>query len=118
MRFYSKNESNAIVAVWSLDPMPGCPRVGISHGFEVFPEYQNQGYGKKSYQERIKKAKELGYTTLLATVVCGNVREEKILSRNKWISISRLYNPQTGNDVTLWKKDLDPNVTYEDLYGA
>jgi GNAT superfamily N-acetyltransferase len=119
VKYYTLNGIEGIpVAEWSLDPMPGCPRVGISHGFQVYPERRGTGWASISMKERLKKAKELGFQMLLATVVEGNLPEEFVLRHHGWQQFGYLFNPVTQNTVYCWKKDLDPNKTYEELYGT
>jgi len=100
------------VGSYEIDPMPGCPRVGISHALQINEGCRGIGYGTRAMDERIEKARELGYEVLIATVVAGNVAEEKILERFKWRPITTFDNLKTGHTVNLWVKNInDPYET-------
>lgn len=101
-----------VVGYYELDPMPGCSRVGISHGLQIFDNFRGRGFGTWAMGERLKKAKELGYEVLIATVVEGNVAEERILEKFKWRRVTVFNNLKTGHTVNLWMKHLnDPYET-------
>lgn len=118
MKYLTLNNDGLAVAEWNLDPMPGCARVAISHGFQVYPQFRGTGWASVSMKERLKKAKELGFQMILATVGDNNRPEEFCLRHHGWQQFGYLFNPNTGNTVYCWKKDLDPNRTYEELYGS
>src|SRR5258708_22355432 len=97
------------IGSYEIDPMPGCPRVGISHGLVIYPEFRGKGNGTKAMEERIENARKLGYDVLIATVICGNIQEEKILRNFGWKEVTIFLNHTPMHDSTLWYKNIsDP----------
>lgn len=116
MRIEIRNSAGYQVGEYQLDPMPGCPRVGISHGLRIHEEHRGRGYGKQAMKDRLAKAKELGYDILLATVVSNNERQNAILSKNQWKRVREFTNMKTNHQVTLWMRHVsDP---WEDFGGV
>lgn len=110
-----KSSSGEIIGRYFLDPFPACPKIAVSHGLEIFPEYRRHGYGTQAQRDRQKLAILLGYDVLLATVKVGNIAEEKILSRSGWRQVTNFFNTASDHDVGLWMCNLkDP---YKDWIG-
>lgn len=103
----SKLIRNIPIGSYEIDELPGCKRVGVSHKLQILIEFQKRGYGYKAMADRLDKARELGYKVLLATVVNSNKAQQKILRKFKWKEVTTWFNPTTGNDVTLWVRNLD-----------
>ncbi len=94
---------------YQLDPFPGCSKIGISHGLEIYPQFRNKGYGKKAHAERLAEAKRLGYEVLLCTINSANVAQVKILKHYGWRITREFWNPKTDHKVTMYYKHLtDP----------
>lgn len=104
------------IGYYELGPMQGCPRVGISYGLHILPEFRKKGFAYRAMEDRMAQAKADGYEILLATVVEGNKPEEKTLEKYKWRRLTILNNLKTGHTVNLWMKHL--NDPYEDWIGG
>lgn len=103
-----------VVGRYELTNMPGCAKIGISHGLVIHPEHRGKGYATKAHAERLEQAKKLGYRYLMATIVEGNKPQMHLLRKFKWREHGTLFNEKTDHVVTLWIKDLcDP---YAELY--
>lgn len=100
------------IGSYELTPMAGCARVAISHGLKINPEHRGKGHGWRAMSERIDTAKQLGFEVLIATVVNGNLPEEKILRKFGWKEVTTFDNLKSGNNVNLWVKNInDPYET-------
>ena len=98
------------VGVYHLEPLSGCPAVGVSHGFLIFPEFRNKGYGSRAHAQRLERAKQDGYTVLIATVWNGNEKEIAILKKFGWHKIDSFHNYKTSHDVSIWTKHLKESI--------
>lgn len=97
------------VGEYQLDSMPGCSRICISHGLQIWPQYRGKGYATIAHQNRLKQAIELGYDVILATIVEGNKPQEHLLQKFGWKQITFFDNLKTQHRVYLWEKNLsDP----------
>lgn len=113
---YVINVDGVEIGQYCLTEMAGCPRVVISHGLRIDEPYRNRGNGSRAMEDRINNAKMMGYEVMLATVVDGNVPEEKILRRYGWKEVTVFDNQRTGNTVKLWQLNL--NDPYKDWIGG
>lgn len=89
-----------------LNTLPGCSQVCVSNNAFVYEAFRGKGLGSKNHKLRLKRMKELGYDAAIATVVKGNVREEKILMANGWREVFEFKSKVTGNYVGLWTRTL------------
>jgi GNAT superfamily N-acetyltransferase len=91
---------------YELNPMPGCNQVVISNHAFIYPEFRGKGLGQKQHQERLDKARELGYNYILCTVQLGNKAEEAILKKNGWSVFATFLNKETQHNVEIYGKSL------------
>lgn len=100
-------ETGETIGYFDLDPLPGCPEVGVSHAMCIFGKHRGKGYGARALEERCKLVKTLGFAMLICTVASGNKPQEKLLPRAGFRSVSFFDNERTGNRVVLWVKNLN-----------
>jgi hypothetical protein len=102
-------EGVGVVGHYNLDPMPGCPKVGISSHLEIYSPHRGKRYAYPAMEDRIRLARESGFQILLCTVVVGNVPQEKVMRKFRFREVSWFDNETTGNRIRLWYKNLtDP----------
>jgi GNAT superfamily N-acetyltransferase len=94
------------IGEFELSPMPGCPRVGISHGLIIFPEFRGKGLSKRTQGIREELAKQQGYVVLLSTTAVGNTPQEHRQEWNGAKTIATFFNSKTQNDVKLYMRHL------------
>lgn len=103
--FYLRNkDDNEIITQFILQTLLGCNGVCVSHGVKIMPNYRGKGYGSMLCKFREDLARDLGYSSMICTVVNGNIPQEKIMQKNGWKIISSFHNKKTGNDVNLFFK--------------
>lgn len=91
---------------YELNPFPGCNQIVVSNHAFIYPKYRGKGLGQSQHQQRLAKAKELGYNLILCTVNKSNAAELHILDKNGWLPVERFTNTETGNDVAIWSRQL------------
>jgi RimJ/RimL family protein N-acetyltransferase len=96
-----------IVGEFKLSPLPGCAKICVSHGLKIYPEFQGKGFSTEAHKQRLALARHLGYRVIIATIVTTNKKQIHTLRKNHWKEVREFFNPKTGNNVTLWYKDLD-----------
>lgn len=96
MRFETEHGS------YELNPFPGCRSLVISNKAHIDPDKRGKGLGKQQHEERIKKAKELGYDAIIATVDAKNETERHILQTHGWHRQCRFLSSKTGHLVEVW----------------
>jgi RimJ/RimL family protein N-acetyltransferase len=110
----AEDGARVVIGSYSLDPLPGCPVIGVSHHLNIYPEWRGKGHGTQAMQERLDKAKELGFRILLCTVRTypENTPQVKILRRFGWKICREFSNVKTHHNVTLYIKDLHDPYEY------
>lgn len=105
---YIKHPNNCaeIIGEFCMTPMPGCPRVGISHGLVIYPQYQKQGLSKKTQKQRDDLAIELGFIVIVSTTKVGNAAQEHRQEWNGAKCVNTFHNPATKHDVKLYTRHL------------
>lgn len=103
---YRLSSNGMYVASFSMTHMPECPAIVVSHSSGVSYDLQGKGIGKILHSARIEACLEVGVVLMQATVVKGNVAEERLMDRYGWDKLSEFYNKDTGRDVCLYQKDL------------
>lgn len=99
-------ENGDYVAAFCLNQLDGCCGVCVSYHAGVSMAYRNRGIGSLLNQMRQQIAWNWGYTVILCTDRCDNECQEKILSRNAWDRMMTFCNRRTGNDVSIYAKNL------------
>jgi len=94
------------IGTFEMTPMPGCPRVGISHGLEIFPEFRGKGLSKRTQEVRDAFAKQSGFVVLISTTRCGNTPQEHRQEGNAAKVVASFYNNSTKHDVKLYVRHL------------
>lgn len=89
---------------YELNPFPGCNQIVVSNPAFIYPKYRGKGFGQKQHQERLDKAKELGYDMIMCTVNHTNCAELHILHKFGWDSGGSLFNHETGHFLVVYTK--------------
>lgn len=98
------NESE--VTTFKLTQMEGCSGICISSKVSISDEYKGKGYGSKFNHFREVLAKQMGYSSIMCTIVKGNIPQEKILTKNGWEVVNVFVNSKTGNTIEVYFKKL------------
>ena len=93
-------------SVREVSTMPGSPRVAISHGVVMFPEFRGQGHGKEECAMATARTCELGYDYILCTVTSDNEAQLSIMRGNGWNALDRFVSTSSGNTVLIFGKKL------------
>lgn len=104
--FINHPETNEVIGEYEFTSMPGCSRIGISHGLKIYPEFRGKGLSKQTQDIRDNKAKELGYIIILSTTAVGNAAQEHRQEWNCSKKVQWLFNDKTGHDVILYARHL------------
>lgn len=88
-----------------LTPMPGCPDIAISHAVYCH-QGKGGGYGKLANIERMRQARELGYSGMICTVEVGNERQHAILIASGWVKGGEVLNRRTGHYLVTYSVSL------------
>jgi predicted GNAT superfamily acetyltransferase len=87
---------------YELNPFPGCNQLVVSNHAFVLPQHRGTGEGQRQHQERLDKAKELGYDYIICTVKAQNSVEIHILEKNSWSLLDDFYNKETGDQILIY----------------
>ena len=88
-----------------LNPFPACKWLGVSNYAYVYPNKRGCGKGTNNHKLRIKRAKEMGYCSVICTVASINIPEKKILSKESWKHI-HTFQTHDNTTIEIWIKDL------------
>jgi hypothetical protein len=91
---------------YELNPFPGCNQICVSNHSLIYRGYRGEGRGQIQHQERLIKAKELGYDFIQCTVRGDNLAEKHILNKYNWSMMASFKSKETGNLVELWGRLL------------
>lgn len=91
---------------YELNPFPGCNQIVVSNHAFIYPKFRGQGKGRQQHEERLQKAKDLGYDLIMCTVKADNARERHILESNGWKQCQRFLNQETDNLIVIYVKEL------------
>lgn len=91
---------------YELNPLPGCNQLVVSNHAFVEPEHRGTGNGQAAHEERLKRARELGYDYIMCTVRATNAVQIHILEKYEWKHLDTFRNRETGNDVSVYGKQL------------
>jgi hypothetical protein len=98
---------DAHVATFTLQQLPGCGGVLLSHNSYVTLGEQGKGVGSFLQEMKMWIAAKLEAGMLLATVTCGNTAEEGLLEKHGWFRLGLPFrNVHTENKVQLWRRML------------
>ncbi len=97
---------DSIWAQYSLAGFPGCCGILVSTGAYVIHELQGLGLGNYFHKERLKLAKDMGYSCIMCTTIFQNKAEIAILEKNNWKKVHEFENSRTKNIVQIWVKDI------------
>ncbi len=98
------------VAVFTLQQLPGCCGVCLSHSSFIWAQYRRKGLQTRLMEFRIWAAKKAGYGTLLMTDKSKNIGQRKILDKKGVNKIHHFVNPRTEMDVDVSILDLRPEL--------
>jgi len=91
---------------YELNPFPGNNQIVVSNHAFIYPSHRNRGFGKVQHEQRLAKARELGYNYILCTVNKENDVECHILEKNGWHMFDGFLNLETDNYVGIWGRYL------------
>lgn len=94
------------LAQFGMLPLPGCRAICVLHHSEVHPACRGRGIGKELLRIRMQVAKEVGYTTVVATVQGSNTIERKLLEEADWSLTDMFMNRTTEHAVCVYRKLL------------
>jgi len=106
MRFSYLDEDGKVVGFYELNSLPGSNQVLVSNHAWISPEYRGKGLGQKLHQQRLDKARELGYDYITCTVLATNFPQIHILELNSWLQLDQFKNRETENTVYLYGRKL------------
>lgn len=96
---------------YELNPFPGSNQIVVSNHAFIYPQFRNNGYGKQAAEERIEKARDLGFDYMLCTVRADNPAQLKIIRGLGWKELDRFTSTETGNEIILFGKNV-PERTF------
>ena len=91
---------------YELNPFPGCNQICVSNHAFIHRGYRGEGRGQIQHQQRLVKAKELGYNFIVCTVKTDNVKEKHILEKYGWQRMACFFNTETENEIEIWGRQL------------
>lgn len=89
-----------------LNPLPGCAQVVVSNHAFIYKPHRGKGHGRQNHKLRLKRARELGYDLVLATVRANNDAEKAILLKEGWEFLTSFTSTETGYVVEMWAYHL------------
>jgi RimJ/RimL family protein N-acetyltransferase len=91
---------------YELNPFPGSNQIVVSNHAFIYAQYRGKGIGQMQHSQRLAKAKELGYDTIICTVRADNAVEKHILKKNHWACTFSFRSTETGQDLEIWMRTL------------
>ena len=88
------------------------PSIGMPESFgnniyyEIEPEYQNKGYGKKILALGLNEARKIGLKVVRLTVFEDNIPSQKIIETNGGVMIDKQLNTAENIPVRLYEITL------------
>lgn len=111
VRVYMKG--NIPLSEWTMYELPGCCGIAISSGVRIYEPFKGRGLNHVFNKVRQRMAQLVGYGALIATSIAdaeGLRPENATLRRRRFTAEEEFYNPNTGNNVILWFKDLNDAI--------
>lgn len=103
---YSSGIHSSPWTQYFLSGFPGCCGILVSHGSWLAEKFRGFGLGDYFHKERLRLAKEMGYSCITCTTISSNKTEIAILTKNNWKKVHEFVNSRTGNTVHIWVKDI------------
>jgi GNAT superfamily N-acetyltransferase len=94
------------VASFRLQALPSCCGVLVSYDSFVAPEWRRRGLGRLMQDMKEFLARQMGVGKLIATVIQGNLAEEKLLTFTGWFPGKPFKNGRSGAVLIEWEKVL------------
>ncbi|TXH41957.1 MAG: hypothetical protein E6Q97_36520 [Desulfurellales bacterium] len=108
MRYPIWNElCTETIGAYSLDNLPGCSQVCVSHDLFFESEHRGKGNGKRRHTDRLDAIKELGYDYALCTVDLKNAAQIRILTEAGWQCLAGFISSKTGNHVRIYGRRIE-----------
>lgn len=92
---------------YELNPFPGSNQIVVSNHALIYEEYRGKGFGQKQHEQRLGRARSLGYDAIVCTVNLINSAELHILKKNGWVAGMVFKSSETGHSVQVWSKCLN-----------
>ena len=105
-----RNNLTIELSKWTMYELPGNCGVAISSDIWINPEYRRRGLNHVFNKVRQRMAQLADYGALIATTIADteSVRPENAtLRRREFTAEEEFCNPNTGNKVILWFKNLN-----------
>lgn len=108
MRYPIWNElCTETIGAYSLDNLPGCTQVCVSHDLFFMTKHRGKGNGKRCHSDRLDAIKELGYDYALCTVDSSNAAQVRILVAAGWQRLDSFKSSKTGHHVCIYGKRIE-----------
>jgi hypothetical protein len=109
------NKQGPTIAQFSLSHMPGCCGIIVSHGTAVSRSYIGKKLGTELHKIKLEIAQSLNFSSMLCTDIASGSHavQKKILDNNGWSEIAKFNNLNSGNDVSVFFKNLRVDLNKE-----
>jgi|WetSurSiteA1Bulk_404760.scaffolds.fasta_scaffold12027_3 hypothetical protein len=106
-----------VVAQFSMSHMPGCCGIIVSHGTVIAQKYIGKKLGTELHKIKLEIAKMLNFSSMLCTDVASGSHavQRKILDKNEWQEVAKFNNLNSGNNVSVFFKNLRVDLKKEQL---
>lgn len=91
---------------YELNPFPGSNQIVVSNHAFIYPKYRGTGKGKTQHEQRLMKARELGYDLIVCTVNSNNLIEKHILDKYGWSKGAEFRSTETNHLLEMWSKEI------------
>ena len=113
--FYIRDgsKSGPTIAQFSMSHMPGCCGIIVSHATIITRAYVGKKLGTELHKIKLEIAKVLNFSSVLCTDVASesHTTQKKILDNNDWVEVAKFNNLNSGNDVSVFFKNLRVDLT-------
>lgn len=93
--------------VYSLDPLPGCDQVCVSHSMYMKENLRGKGGAYNFMTRRFEKMRELMYNCAIATVRDDNLPQVKTMEKYGWKKVHTFRSGKTISSVSIWVRDVE-----------
>lgn len=90
-----------VIARWNMQEMPACCGIAVMSEFHIINTYRNKGVGAILNNFAKALASKLNYKILLCTDLVDNTHHQQLLETNKWKSLLKFRNRNTGNRINI-----------------
>jgi hypothetical protein len=111
------SRSGPTIAQFSMSHMPGCCGIIVSHATIITRAYVGKKLGTELHKIKLEIAKSLNFSSMLCTDIASesHAMQKKILDNNDWVEIAKFNNLNSGNDVSVFFKNLRVDLKKEQV---